>query len=71
MLEPEISDKFFQAEKIFIHPSANFNEETTAALREARLISEGKIQSKSFRDVEELTEDLMSDVKFFERRELA
>ena len=37
------------------------NDETTTAMREARLISEGKIPAKSFRNVDELLEDLMSD----------
>ena len=41
--------------------TSDFNEETKAAMREARLISEGKIPSKSFRNVEELLEDLMTD----------
>lgn len=39
----------------------DFNEETKAALAEARLISEGKTPSKSFGNVEDLMEDLMSD----------
>ncbi len=42
-------------------PKSEFNDETTAAMREARLISEGKIPSKSFRNVNELLEDLMSN----------
>jgi len=42
-------------------PKSEFNDETTAAMREARLISEGKIPAKSFRNVNELLEDLMSD----------
>ena len=41
--------------------TSDFNEETKSAMKEARLISEGKIQSKSFRNVDELLEDLMSD----------
>lgn len=40
----------------------DFNEETKLAMHEARLISEGKISAKSFNSVEELMEDLMSDV---------
>jgi len=44
-----------------IHPH-DFNEETKAALAQARLISEGKIPSKSFGSVEDLMKDLMSDV---------
>ena len=39
----------------------DFNDETKSAMREARLISEGKIPSKSFKTVDELLEDLMSD----------
>ena len=42
-------------------PNSEFNDETTAAMREARLISEGKIPSKSFRNADELLEDLISD----------
>ena len=42
-------------------PKSEFNDETTAAMLEARLISEGKIPSKSFRNVNELLEDLMSN----------
>jgi len=42
-------------------PKSEFNDETTAAMREAWLISEGKIPAKSFRNVDELLEDLMSD----------
>ena len=42
-------------------PKSEFNDETTAAMREARLISEGKFPAKSFRNVDELLEDLMSD----------
>lgn len=41
--------------------SPDFNEETKAAMRETRLISEGKIPSKSFNSVDDLFEDLMSD----------
>lgn len=41
--------------------TSDFNEETKTAMKEARLISEGKIPSKSFRNVDELLEDLMSD----------
>lgn len=41
--------------------SPDFNEETKAAMREARLISEGKIPSKSFNSVDDLIKDLMSD----------
>ena len=41
--------------------SPEFNEETKAAMREARLISEGKIPSKSFHSVDDLIKDLMSD----------
>ena len=42
--------------------SQNFNEETVAAMEEARAIAEGKIESKSFQSVEELMKDLLSDV---------
>jgi hypothetical protein len=41
--------------------TSDFNEETKAAMKEARLISEGKIPSKSFHNVDELLEDLISD----------
>lgn len=41
---------------------SDFNEETKSAMREARLISEGKIPSKSFESVDELMKDLVSDV---------
>lgn len=41
--------------------SHDFNEETKAAMREARLISEGKIPSKAFNSVDDLLKDLMSD----------
>ena len=47
--------------KFFTQHSIEFNEETKSAMREAKLISEGKIPSKSFSSVEELLEDLMSD----------
>ena len=39
----------------------DFNDETRAAMREARLISDGKIPAKSFANVDELLKDLMSD----------
>ena len=58
----ESYDKFPQDEKFLAYPSANFNEETLEALREARLISEGKIPSKSFAAVEDLLKDLLPDV---------
>ena len=61
MLETEIPDKFFQSENFLTRTSENFNEETISALREARLISEGKIQSKSFKTVDDLMRDLISD----------
>lgn len=54
--------KDFQPDENFLtRHSADFNEETKAAMREARLIAEGKIPSKSFNSVEELMEDLLSD----------
>lgn len=48
---------------LVVYPS-DFNAETEAAMREARLISEGKIPSKSFNSVDELLKDLMSDAGF-------
>lgn len=42
-------------------PESEFNDETQNAMHEAKLISEGKFPSKSFHNVEELLEDLMSD----------
>ena len=48
-------------EKFLTVHSSEFNEETKAAMREARLISEGKIPSKSFNSVDDLLKDLMSD----------
>ena len=42
--------------------SQEFNEETISAMREARLISEKKIPAKSFNNIKELLEDLISDV---------
>jgi len=47
--------------KFFARHSIEFNEETKSAMREAKLISEGKIPSKAFNSVDELLEDLMSD----------
>ena len=47
--------------KFFAQYSLEFNEETKSAMREAKLISEGKIPSKAFNSVDELLEDLMSD----------
>ncbi|MBQ6006723.1 MAG: hypothetical protein IJT57_01375 [Selenomonadaceae bacterium] len=61
MLEVESNDRKFQDENFLVRHSAKFNEETTEAMREARLISEGKISSKSFNTVEDLMRDLMSD----------
>ncbi|MBR4642507.1 MAG: hypothetical protein IKO74_07255 [Selenomonadaceae bacterium] len=61
MLATESYDRFSQAEKFFTHSSSNFNEETLEALREAQLISEGKMPSKSFNNVDDLLKDLMSD----------
>lgn len=61
MLPIEPSDKVFPEENFLMRHSADFNEETTAALTEARLISEGKIPSKSFKSIEDLMKDLMSD----------
>ncbi len=40
----------------------DFNDETRAAMQEARLISEGKLPAKSFDNIDELMKDLMSDV---------
>ena len=37
------------------------NDETLAAMREAREIASGKIPAKSYNSVKELMEDLMSD----------
>ena len=54
-----------RAKKYFSEtPAQNyeFSEETKSAMREARLISEKKIPAKSFNNVEELLEDLNSDV---------
>ena len=45
----------------FLAVSLDFNAETEAALREAHLISEGKIPSKAFDSVDDLLKDLMSD----------
>ena len=59
--------KKFERDKISPHEnflavhSPDFNEETKTAMREARLISEGKIPSKSFNSVDDLIKDLMSD----------
>ena len=61
MLSIESFDKFFPEENFLMRHSADFNEETTTAFKEARLISEGKIPSKSFNNVEDLMKDLMSD----------
>ena len=47
--------------KFFAQNSIEFNEETKSAMREAKLIAEGKIPSKAFNSVDELLEDLMSD----------
>ena len=38
-----------------------YNDETLEAIREAHLISEGKLPSKSFDNVDELMKDLLSD----------
>jgi DNA-damage-inducible protein J len=38
-----------------------YNSETKAAMNEARLISSGHIESKSYHSVKELMEDLMND----------
>lgn len=46
--------------KFFAQNSIEFNEETKLAMREAKLIAEGKIPSKAFNSVDELLEDLMS-----------
>ena len=54
-------DKISPQENLLALHSPEFNEETKAAMREARLISEGKIPSKSFNSVDDLIEDLMSD----------
>ncbi len=54
-----------RAKKYFLESTAQdyeLNEETKSAMREARLISEKKIPAKSFNNVEELLEDLNSDV---------
>ena len=50
-----------QGKNFFAIHSPDFNEETKAAMRETRLISEGKIPSKSFNSVDDLMKDLMSD----------
>lgn len=54
-----------RTKKYFLESTAQdyeFSEETKSAMREARLISEKKIPAKSFNNVEELLEDLNSDV---------
>ena len=54
-----------RTKKYFLESMAQdyeFSEETKSAMREARLISEKKIPAKSFNNVEELLEDLNSDV---------
>ena len=52
-----------EAVNIFLHqivlPAPN--DETLAAMREAREIASGKIPAKSYNSVKELMEDLMSD----------
>ena len=40
----------------------NFNEENRLAMQEARDICAGKIESKSYNNVDELMKDLLSDV---------
>ncbi len=54
-------EKVSPQENFWVLHSSDFNEETKTAMREARLISEGKIPSKSFNSVDDLIKDLMSD----------
>ena len=54
-------DKVLLNKNFLTIKTSEFNEETKSAMKEARLISEGKISSKTFRNVDELLEDLMSD----------
>ena len=51
-----------QSENSFLtRHSERFNDETISAMNEAREISEGKVEAKSFHSVEELMKDLLSD----------
>ena len=49
-------------QKFLTRHSTDFNEETRLAMREARLISEGKIPSKTFHSVRDLLKDLNNNV---------
>ena len=57
----EILEEAQSENSFLIRHSERFNDETISAMNEAREISEGKVEAKSFHSVEELMKDLLSD----------